>query len=50
MAQLEQLPDDLVFYTQITMEAAEDAEFLKAMRGRRSAARSSASNRSRRRG
>ena len=32
MAQLEQLPDDLVFYTQITMEAAEDPEFLKAMR------------------
>ena len=32
MAQLEQLPDDLVFYTQITMEAAEDPEFLIAMR------------------
>jgi radical SAM superfamily enzyme YgiQ (UPF0313 family) len=32
MSQLEQLPDDLVFYTQITMEAAEDPEFLKAMR------------------
>ena len=32
MAQLEQLPDDLVFYTQITMEAAEDPDFLKAMR------------------
>ncbi len=32
MAQLERLPDDLVFYTQITMEAAEDPEFLKAMR------------------
>jgi radical SAM superfamily enzyme YgiQ (UPF0313 family) len=32
MAQLEQLPDDLVFFTQITMEAAEDPEFLKAMR------------------
>ena len=32
MARLEQLPDDLVFYTQITMEAAEDPEFLKAMR------------------
>jgi radical SAM superfamily enzyme YgiQ (UPF0313 family) len=32
MAQLEQLPDDIVFYTQITMEAAEDTEFLKAMR------------------
>src|SRR4029078_11286413 len=26
-----QLPDDLVFYTQITMEAAEDEEFLDAM-------------------
>ena len=32
MAQLERLPTDLVFYTQITMEAAEDPEFLKAMR------------------
>jgi radical SAM superfamily enzyme YgiQ (UPF0313 family) len=32
MARLEQLPDDLVFYTQITMEAAEDPDFLKAMR------------------
>src|SRR5438045_7741131 len=32
MASLEQLPDDLVFYTQITMEAAEDGEFLDAMR------------------
>ena len=32
MAQLAQLPDDLVFYTQITMEAAEDPEFLDAMR------------------
>src|SRR5262249_36548139 len=32
MAQLAQLPDDLVFYTQITMEAAEDPEFLAAMR------------------
>jgi radical SAM superfamily enzyme YgiQ (UPF0313 family) len=31
MAQLERLPDDLVFYTQITMEAAEDPEFLDAM-------------------
>ena len=29
MAQLEKLPKDLVFYTQITMEAAEDPEFLK---------------------
>jgi radical SAM superfamily enzyme YgiQ (UPF0313 family) len=32
MARLEQLPDDLVFYTQITMEAAEDPDFLQAMR------------------
>jgi radical SAM superfamily enzyme YgiQ (UPF0313 family) len=32
MAQLAKLPDDLVFYTQITMEAAEDPEFLEAMR------------------
>jgi radical SAM superfamily enzyme YgiQ (UPF0313 family) len=31
MAQLAKLPDDLVFYTQITMEAAEDPEFLDAM-------------------
>jgi radical SAM superfamily enzyme YgiQ (UPF0313 family) len=32
MAQLEQLPSDMVFYTQITMEAAEDPEFLAAMK------------------
>jgi radical SAM superfamily enzyme YgiQ (UPF0313 family) len=32
MAQMAQLPDDMVFYTQITMEAAEDPEFLAAMR------------------
>jgi radical SAM superfamily enzyme YgiQ (UPF0313 family) len=32
MAQLERLPDDMVFYTQITMEAAEDPAFLEAMR------------------
>ncbi len=32
MAQLARLPDDLVFYTQITMEAAEDPTFLDAMR------------------
>ncbi len=31
MAQLAKLPDDLVFYTQITMEAAEDTSFLDAM-------------------
>ena len=34
MARLAQLPDDMVFYTQITMEAAEDPEFLDAMRQR----------------
>jgi radical SAM superfamily enzyme YgiQ (UPF0313 family) len=32
MAQLAQLPEDTVFFTQITMEAAEDPEFLDAMR------------------
>src|SRR5262245_26267914 len=32
MAELEQLPDDMVFFTQITMEAAEDPAFLAAMR------------------
>jgi len=32
MARLAELPDDLVFYTQITMEAAEDPAFLRAMR------------------
>ena len=32
MAGLEQLPSDTVFFTQITMEAAEDPEFLDAMR------------------
>jgi len=32
MTRLAQLPDDLVFYTQITMEAAEDPAFLQAMR------------------
>src|SRR5262249_43366915 len=31
MEQLARLPDDLVFYTQITMEAAEDETFLAAM-------------------
>jgi radical SAM superfamily enzyme YgiQ (UPF0313 family) len=31
MERLAKLPDDLVFYTQITMEAAEDPEFLIAM-------------------
>ena len=32
MAELERLPEDMVFFTQITMEAAEDPEFLEAMR------------------
>jgi radical SAM superfamily enzyme YgiQ (UPF0313 family) len=32
MEQLAQLPDDMVFFTQITMDAAEDPEFLAAMR------------------
>jgi radical SAM superfamily enzyme YgiQ (UPF0313 family) len=32
MEQLAQLPSDMVFFTQITMEAAEDPEFLAAMR------------------
>jgi radical SAM superfamily enzyme YgiQ (UPF0313 family) len=32
MAELERLPEDMVFFTQITMEAAEDLEFLAAMR------------------
>ncbi len=32
MDKLAQLPDDIVFFTQITMEAAEDTEFLDAMR------------------
>jgi hypothetical protein len=35
MARLAELPSDLVFYTQITMEAAEDPEFLSAMRAAR---------------
>jgi radical SAM superfamily enzyme YgiQ (UPF0313 family) len=35
MAQLAKLPSDLVFYTQITMEAAEDPAFLDAMRAAR---------------
>lgn len=32
MRQLAELPSDMVFYTQITMEAAEDPEFLAAMK------------------
>jgi radical SAM superfamily enzyme YgiQ (UPF0313 family) len=35
MAQLAQLPADTVFFTQITMEAAEDPDFLDAMRAAR---------------
>ena len=35
MERLAQLPDDLVFFTQITMEAAEDVSFLTAMRNAR---------------
>jgi len=35
MAQLAKLPDDLNFFTQITMEAAEDPAFLDAMRNAR---------------
>ncbi len=32
MARLAQLPSDMVFFTQVTMEVADDPEFLKAMR------------------
>jgi radical SAM superfamily enzyme YgiQ (UPF0313 family) len=35
MSRLAQLPDDMVFFTQITMEAAEDTEFLTAMKAAR---------------
>jgi radical SAM superfamily enzyme YgiQ (UPF0313 family) len=35
MARLAQLPNDTVFFTQITMEAAEDPEFLEAMHAAR---------------
>jgi tRNA A37 methylthiotransferase MiaB len=35
MSRLSQLPDDMVFFTQITMEAAEDTEFLDAMKAAR---------------
>ncbi|HVA64060.1 MAG TPA: radical SAM protein, partial [Terriglobales bacterium] len=35
MRRLAQLPSDLVFFTQITMESAEDPEFLDAMRNAR---------------
>jgi hypothetical protein len=39
MEQLAQLPSDMVFFTQITMEAAEDPEFLDAARARSGRAR-----------
>jgi hypothetical protein len=32
MERLAELPRDMIFYTQITMEAAEDVTFLEAMR------------------
>jgi len=35
MERLAQLPDDMIFFTQITMEAAEDLAFLHAMRAAR---------------
>ena len=35
MAQMAKLPSDLIFFTQITMEAAEDPEFLQAMKNAR---------------
>ncbi len=35
MARLAQLPQDMVFFTQITMEAAEDDDFLEAMHAAR---------------
>ena len=35
MSRLARLPDDMVFFTQITMEAAEDPEFLNAMQAAR---------------
>src|SRR5712691_5996107 len=35
MSRLAQLPDDMVFFTQITMEAAEDTDFLDAMKAAR---------------
>jgi hypothetical protein len=35
MSRLAQLPSDMVFFTQITMEATEDLEFLDAMRAAR---------------
>jgi hypothetical protein len=35
MSRLAKLPEDMVFFTQITMEAAEDVEFLDAMKAAR---------------
>src|SRR5204862_7499652 len=35
MERLAKLPEDMVFFTQITMEAAEDVEFLSAMKAAR---------------
>ena len=32
MSKLAELPEDMVFFTQITMESAEDGEYLDAMR------------------
>ena len=32
MAELAKLPKDMVFFTQITMESAEDTDYLDAMR------------------
>jgi hypothetical protein len=45
MAQLARLPNDLVFYTQITMEAAEDGSFSMRCGGPTSVAHWSASGR-----
>jgi hypothetical protein len=35
MSRLAQLPPNMIFFTQITMEAADDPEFLDAMRAAR---------------
>ena len=35
MSRLAELPDDMVFFTQSTMEAAEDPDFLDAMKAAR---------------
>ena len=39
MERLADLPPDMIFFTQITMEAAEDIDFLDAMKRRASEAR-----------